>query len=63
MARRLTFIINQRGGETVPKETVIVIAGIVVAFAAFALALGWASLYTRNYRAPRTESKNQLCGD
>ena len=56
MARRLTFIINQRGGETVPKETVIVIAGIVVAFAAFALALGWASLYTRNYRAPGAEN-------
>jgi hypothetical protein len=39
-----------------PKETVIVIAGIIVAFAAFALALGWASLYTRNYRAPGAEN-------
>ena len=56
MALHLTFIINQRGGETMPKETVIVIAGIIVAFAAFALALGWASLYTRNYRAPGTEN-------
>jgi archaellin len=35
-----------------PTETAIVIAGIVLVFAVFAVALAWASFYTRNYRAP-----------
>lgn len=35
-----------------PTETVIVVAGIVLAFAAFAISLGWAAFYTRNVRVP-----------
>ncbi len=35
-----------------PTDTAIVIAGIVLAFAAFAIALAWGSFYTRNFRAP-----------
>ena len=35
-----------------PTETAIVIAGVVLAFAVFAIALAWADFYTRNYRAP-----------
>jgi len=35
-----------------PTETAIVVAGIVVAFAAFAIGLAWASFNTRNFRAP-----------
>jgi multisubunit Na+/H+ antiporter MnhC subunit len=38
-----------------PTETAIVIAGIVVVFGIFALALAWASYYTRDYRAPGAE--------
>ncbi len=35
-----------------PTETAIIIAGIVLMFAAFAVALGWAAFYTRNVRTP-----------
>ena len=35
-----------------PTETVVVIAGIVVFFAVFALSLAWADFRTRDYRAP-----------
>jgi hypothetical protein len=35
-----------------PADTAIVIAGIVLVFAAFAVTLAWAGYYTRNYRAP-----------
>ena len=33
-------------------ETAIIIAGIVLAFAVFAVALAWADFYTRNVRVP-----------
>jgi hypothetical protein len=36
----------------VPTETAIVIAGIVLVFAAFAIVLAWADFYTRNTHAP-----------
>jgi hypothetical protein len=36
-------------------ETALIIAGIVLAFAVFAVALAWASYYTRNFRAPGAE--------
>jgi hypothetical protein len=36
-----------------PTEVAIVITGIVLVFAAFAAALGWAAYYTRNVRAGR----------
>ena len=39
-----------------PTETAIVIAGIVVVFAVFAVALAWADFYTGNWRAPGAES-------
>jgi len=35
-----------------PTDTAIVVAGIVAAFAVFAVVLAWASFYTRGYRAP-----------
>lgn len=35
-----------------PTETAIIIAGIVVIFTAFPIALGWAAFYTRNVRTP-----------
>ena len=35
-----------------PTETMLVVIGVVVAFGAFAVALGWASFHTRNFRAP-----------
>jgi hypothetical protein len=35
-----------------PTETAIIIAGIVLVFAVFVVALAWADFYTRNYRAP-----------
>ena len=35
-----------------PTETAIVIAGIVLVFAVFAISLAWADQYTRDYRAP-----------
>jgi hypothetical protein len=38
-----------------PTETVIVIAGIVLVFAVFAVTLAWADFYTRNYRTPGSE--------
>jgi hypothetical protein len=38
-----------------PTETVIVIAGIVLAFAAFAVSLAWAGYYTRDYKAPGSQ--------
>ena len=33
-------------------ETAIIIAGIVLMFAAFVVTLAWAVYYTRNFRAP-----------
>jgi hypothetical protein len=38
-----------------PTETAIVIAGIVLVFAVFAISLAWADFYTRNYRAPESK--------
>ncbi len=35
-----------------PTETAIIVAGIVLMFAAFAVSLGWAAFYTRNVRVP-----------
>ena len=35
-----------------PTETAIIVAGIVLMFAAFAISLGWAAFYTRNVRTP-----------
>ena len=35
-----------------PTETAIVVAGIVLMFAVFAIALAWADYRTRNFRAP-----------
>jgi multisubunit Na+/H+ antiporter MnhC subunit len=35
-----------------PTDTAIVVAALVIAFAVFAVALAWADLYTRDYRAP-----------
>jgi hypothetical protein len=35
-----------------PIETAIIVAGIVLVFAAFIVALAWVDYYTRNYRAP-----------
>ncbi len=35
-----------------PTETAIVIAVIVLVFAVFAVALGWAAFYSRNVRTP-----------
>ena len=35
-----------------PTETAIIVAGIVVIFAAFPVALGWAAFYARNVRTP-----------
>ncbi|HXX07873.1 MAG TPA: hypothetical protein VEH78_08510 [Pseudolabrys sp.] len=35
-----------------PTETAIVVAGIVLVFAAFAISLAWADFYSRNYQAP-----------
>lgn len=35
-----------------PIDTAIVVAALVIAFAVFAVAMAWADLYTRDYRAP-----------
>jgi hypothetical protein len=35
-----------------PTETAIIVAGIVLVFAVFAVTLAWADFYTRNFRAP-----------
>jgi hypothetical protein len=35
-----------------PTETVIIVAGIVLVFAAFGATLVWADYYTRNVRTP-----------
>lgn len=35
-----------------PTDTVIVVAALLVAFAAFAVALAWADIYTRKIRTP-----------
>jgi hypothetical protein len=40
------------GGDAMPTETAIVIAGIVLVLAVFAISLAWADYYTRGYRAP-----------
>ena len=51
-AAALPFFAFRIRGEAMPTETAIVIAGIVLVFAAFAVALGWAAFYTRNVRTP-----------
>ena len=35
-----------------PTETALVIAGVVLAFAVFAVALAWADYYSRGFRGP-----------
>ncbi|MGA7388661.1 MAG: hypothetical protein WA322_03330 [Pseudolabrys sp.] len=35
-----------------PTQTAIIIAGVVLAFAAFAISLAWADFYSRNFRGP-----------
>ena len=35
-----------------PTETAIIVAGIILLFAVLAVALAWASYYTRNVRTP-----------
>ena len=35
-----------------PTETAIVVAGVVLVFALFAVTLAWADYYTRNIRTP-----------
>ena len=42
----------RKGAKSMPTETAIVVAGIVLVFSAFAIGLAWASFYTRNFRAP-----------
>ena len=34
-----------------PTETMVIVAGVVAMFAAFAIALAWASFHTRNFQA------------
>jgi hypothetical protein len=35
-----------------PTETVIILAGIILVFAVFAVTLAWADYYSRNFRTP-----------
>jgi hypothetical protein len=35
-----------------PTETIVVVAGIVLAFAVFAVSLAWADFYTRGVHTP-----------
>jgi hypothetical protein len=35
-----------------PTQTAIILAGVVLAFATFAISLAWADFYTRNFRGP-----------
>ena len=35
-----------------PTETAIIVAGIVLVFSLFAVALAWADYHTRNFRTP-----------
>lgn len=35
-----------------PTETAIIVAGIVLMFAVFAVTLAWADYFARNFRAP-----------
>jgi hypothetical protein len=35
-----------------PTETIVIVAGIVLAFAVFAVSLAWADFYTRSVRTP-----------
>jgi hypothetical protein len=35
-----------------PTETIVVVAGIILAFAVFAASLAWANFYTRGVRTP-----------
>jgi len=43
-----------------PTQTAIIIAGVVLAFAAFAISLAWADFYTRIFRAPGAPNKKNL---
>ena len=51
---RFDFSCNSRvtakGLDIMPTQTAIIIAGVVLAFAAFAISLAWADFYTRNFR-------------
>jgi hypothetical protein len=42
----------QFGGIKMPTETAIMIAGIVLVFAVFAISLAWVDFFTRDFRAP-----------
>jgi len=42
----------QFGGLEMPTETAIMIAGIVLVFAVFAIALAWVDFFARDFRAP-----------
>jgi hypothetical protein len=42
----------KEGRVAVPTETIITLAGIVLAFLVFAVSLAWADYYTRNVRTP-----------
>jgi hypothetical protein len=46
------FLKIEQDGFAMPTESAIVVAGIVLVFAVFAVSLGWASYYSRNFRAP-----------
>lgn len=43
---------DQGKGLTLPTDVALIVAGVVLAFAAFAVTLAWGSFYTRNFRAP-----------
>lgn len=50
--RPIVLAFGKKRGATMPTETVIVVAGIILMFAVFAVTLAWADHYARNYRAP-----------
>ena len=54
-AAAIAFSPIKNWGSAMPTETAIVIAGIVLVFAVFAVTLAWADFYTRNCRAPGAE--------
>jgi hypothetical protein len=50
-SRRFNFH-DRKGGLAMPTETAIAVAGIVLVFAVFAVALAWAEYKTRGVRSP-----------
>jgi hypothetical protein len=42
----------EKGRLAMPTETAVIIAGIILVFSLFAVALVWADYYTRNSRTP-----------